>query len=85
LSDSNPRLSILIGEVFDRWTQLIAEVLRQARDAGELKVSVPPEVFAKHMVATIEGGIMMSRVSKNGDDLRDCLNSIRAILGIEPK
>jgi TetR/AcrR family transcriptional repressor of nem operon len=79
LSDSNPRLSILIGEVFDRWTQLIAEVLRQARDAGELKV------FAKHMVATIEGGIMMSRVSKNGDDLRDCLNSIRAILGIEPK
>ena len=85
MSDSNPRLSRLIGQVFDNWTEIMAEVLRQARDSGELMVSVPPEVFAKHIVATIEGGIMMSRLSKNGDDLRDCLNSIRAILGIEPK
>ncbi|MBI5250423.1 MAG: hypothetical protein HY912_13095 [Desulfomonile tiedjei] len=81
----NPRLSQLIGHVFDNWIELLAEVLRQARDSGELMVSVPPEVFAKHIVATIEGGVMMSRLSKNGDDLRDCLNSIRAILGIEPK
>jgi TetR/AcrR family transcriptional repressor of nem operon len=85
MSDSNPRLSELIGKVFGDWTELVAEVLRQARDAGELVVNVPPEVFAKHIVATIEGGIMMSRLSKNGDDLRNCLNSIRAILGIEAK
>jgi TetR/AcrR family transcriptional regulator, transcriptional repressor for nem operon len=85
MSDSNPRLSALIGTVFERWTELVAEVLRQARDAGDLTMGVSPEAFAKHIVATIEGGIMMSRLSKNGDDLRDCLNSIRAILGIKLK
>ncbi|MBI5248736.1 MAG: TetR family transcriptional regulator C-terminal domain-containing protein [Desulfomonile tiedjei] len=85
MSDSNPRLSELIGQVFDNWTGLLAEVLRHAHDAGELKLSVSPEVLAKHIVATIEGGIMMSRLSKNGDDLRDCLNSLRVILGIETK
>ncbi len=85
MSDSNPRLSELIGTVFERWTGLVAEVLRQACDAGDLTMSVPPELFAKHIVATIEGGIMMSRLSKNGDDLRDCLNSLRVALGIEPQ
>jgi TetR/AcrR family transcriptional regulator, transcriptional repressor for nem operon len=81
----NPHISELIGRVFDRWIELVADVVRDARDAGELMVQVAPEVFAKHIVATIEGGIMMSRLSKNGDDLRDCLNSVRAILGTETK
>jgi len=85
MSDSNPRLSQLIGEVFRGWVELVAEVIREAKDTGDLKLQVPPKALAKHIVATIEGGIMMSRLSKNGDDLRDCLNSIRAILGIEPK
>jgi TetR/AcrR family transcriptional repressor of nem operon len=85
MSDTNPRLSQLIGKVFSGWTELVAEVIREAHNAGELKVQIPPEAFAKHIVATIEGGIMMSRLSKNGDHLRDCLNSIRVFLGIEPK
>ncbi len=60
-------------------------VLREAREAGEIKTQVQPEVLAKHIVATIEGGIMMSRLSKNEDHLRDCLNSLRIVLEIEPK
>lgn len=63
----------------------MAGVLREARDTGELKVDVRPEVLAKQIVATIEGGIMMSRLSKNGDHLRDCLDTIRVLLGIEVK
>ena len=85
MSDSNPRLSELIGQVFRGWTELVAEVIREAHDAGDLRVQISPEALAKHIVATIEGGIMMSRLSKNGDHLRDCLNSFRVILGIEPK
>ncbi|MFH0822175.1 MAG: TetR family transcriptional regulator C-terminal domain-containing protein [Pseudomonadota bacterium] len=85
LSDTNNRITELIREVFRNWTELLAEVLRDALDAGDLKVKIPPTVLAKHMVATIEGGIMMSRLTKNGDHLRDCLNSIRILLGIEPR
>ncbi len=60
----------------------MAGVLREAEEAGELKVHAQPELLAKHIVATIEGAIMMSRLSKNGDHLRDCLNSIRILLEI---
>jgi len=85
LSDSNDRFIHLIREVFRNWTDLLADILREAREAGDLKVQIPARVLAKHVVATIEGGIMMSRLSKNGDHLRDCLNSVRVILGIEAK
>jgi TetR/AcrR family transcriptional repressor of nem operon len=85
LSDANDRITQLIREVFRGWTELLAGVLREAQDAGDLKVQVQPKVLAKHIVASIEGGIMMSRLSKNGDHLRDCLSSIRVLLGIEPK
>jgi len=83
LSDANYRITQLIREVFREWTDLLAGVLREAREAGELKVQVAPEVLAKHIVATIEGGIMMARLSKDGDHLRDCLNSMRVFLGME--
>lgn len=78
-------MSHLIREVFRNWTDLLAEILCEAHDAGDLTVQIPPKVLAKHIVATIEGGIMMSRLTKDGGHLRDCLNSIRIILGIEPK
>jgi TetR/AcrR family transcriptional repressor of nem operon len=85
MSDANPRIAQFIRKVFSVWTEYLAAVLREAYDAGDLKLQIPPKALAKHIVATIEGGIMMSRLSKNGDDLRDCLNSIRVILGLEPK
>ena len=85
MSDANDRITQLIREVFREWTELLAEVLREAREAGELKGQIEPVVLAKHIVATIEGGIMMARLSKNGDHLRDCLNSMRVFLGMEAK
>lgn len=85
MSDTNDRIAQLIGEVFRDWTGVLAGVLREAEEAGELKIHVRPEVLAKHIVATIEGGIMMSRLGKNGDHLRDCLDSIRILLQIEAK
>lgn len=63
---------LLIG-VFRNWIEHLAAVLRQAQDAGELKALIHPEVLAKHVVANIEGGLMMSRLDKDGDHLTDCL------------
>lgn len=80
MSDKNCRFSHCIHEVFSEWTALIAGLLTEAREAGELKLKISPELLAKHIVAAIEGGIMLSRVSKCEDDLRDCLKSLRILL-----
>jgi TetR/AcrR family transcriptional repressor of nem operon len=81
MSDNNPRFSEVIHEVFSRW---VAEIDRYLSLSGEdcsrhLKLS--PHLLAKTIVATMEGGIMMSRVSKDQTDLEDCLTVIGALLG----
>lgn len=82
MSDSNQRFSDVIKEVFGTWVGALASILREAQEAGVLKDILPPELLAKQIVAAIEGGIMMSRLSKDGSDLRDCLNSLRFFMGM---
>lgn len=85
LSDSNDVFTQFLAEVFQEWVESLAEVVREAYESGDLKAQFPPNVLAKHIVASIEGGIMMSRLTKNGDHLRDCLNALRISLGIDQK
>jgi TetR/AcrR family transcriptional repressor of nem operon len=82
MSDHNERFLRIIKRVFQRWTTATAELLIEARASGALKTNIPPLVLAKTIVGTIEGGIMMSRVSKDERDLKNCLDSLRALLGI---
>ena len=55
--------------------------LSLAGEGCSLNSDLSPSLLAKTIVATIEGGIMMSRVSKDPSDLDDCLTVIKAILG----
>jgi TetR/AcrR family transcriptional repressor of nem operon len=81
MGDFNSLFSKMIHGVFRKWTALLADLLVEATEMGELKTDISPEILAKHIVATIEGGIMLSKVSKKEDDLRDCLQSLRILLG----
>ena len=85
MSDHNEQFSRIIKRIFQRWTTATAELLMEARANGALKTNIPPSVLARTIVGTIEGGIMMSRVSKDEKDLKNCLDSLRALLGIQTK
>ena len=60
----------------------MTRLLIEARQCGELKAEISPALLAKHIVASIEGGIMMVRLTKDEKDLRDCLDSLRFLLAI---
>lgn len=81
MADSNQKFSEVIQEVFNRWTGVLEEHLGQARKTGLLPPSTRPRLLAKTVVATLEGAIMMSRVSKDKDDLNDFLAAITGLLG----
>ena len=81
MGDTNTRFSKKVDEVFQHWAAVLTDLLVEARKMGDLKTDISPEALAKHIVATIEGGIMMSKVSKKEEDLRDCLQSLRVLLG----
>lgn len=82
MSDRNPKFSNLMRSVFDTWVDKITSLLTEARQTGELSSEISPRLLAKQIVASIEGGIMLARLTKNEDDLKDCLDSLRISLGL---
>jgi TetR/AcrR family transcriptional repressor of nem operon len=81
MTDSNPEFASVIQEVFDRWAKKIETLLTTARETGNSSAKIPPALVAKTVVATVEGAIMMSRVSKRASDLRDFLAAVKFLLG----
>jgi len=81
MSDCNERFAAVIHEVFTIWTGKFASFLEEAGENTSPMSRVPPAQLAKTLVAVIEGGIMMSRVSKNKADLEDCLGTLKIMLG----
>lgn len=82
MTDSNPQFASIIQEVFDRWTEIFETLMLKAQESGNLNSKIPPKLLAKTVVAMVEGAIMMSRVSKRKQDLRDFLTAIKTILEV---
>ncbi|OKY74081.1 MAG: hypothetical protein BM485_15825 [Desulfobulbaceae bacterium DB1] len=81
MSDNNDRFAVVINEVFSVWTDVLEHYFEDARKREILLSPIPSRLLAKTVVAVIEGGIMMSRVSKKETDLADCVRSLKMILG----
>jgi AcrR family transcriptional regulator len=55
---------------FDAWERLLADALERMRQRGELRADAPPAVLATGLLASIEGGMVLSQA-------RQCLTSLR--------
>jgi TetR/AcrR family transcriptional repressor of nem operon len=80
MSDSNPAFARLVTEVFDEWIGKLADTIRAGQDRGSIRADFPATDLARSVVATIEGGIMLSRLTKEEAPLRASLASLRAML-----
>lgn len=83
MSDSNPELAGHIAQVFDDWTDKIDCVVQSAQQKGQIRTDITSTVVAQNIIATIEGGIMMSRLKKDERPMRECLESLRIILELK--
>src|SRR6266498_576502 len=50
---------------FDAWEQLLADALARMRDRGELRADASPAVLATALLASIEGGMVLSQTRKD--------------------
>jgi TetR/AcrR family transcriptional regulator, transcriptional repressor for nem operon len=58
-----------VSEAFRRWQTRIAELLRQAQDAGELASELDADRLAAALLHGWEGALMRSRVSSDLEPL----------------
>ncbi len=82
MSDKDKRLAAFIGKVFDEWVDKIRKVIQAAQSSKQLRGDLSAETMAMHVVMTIEGGIMLARLRKSEKTLRDCLASLRTLIGL---
>src|SRR6516162_1606169 len=55
---------------FDAWERLLADVLERMRQRGELRADASPAVLATGLLASIEGGMVLSQTRKDVTSLR---------------
>jgi len=82
MSDRNEAYRAVVHGVFEEWRRRSREVLESAVRSGEVRKDLDPESMARHIVATVEGGIMVARASRNPADLKACLAVLAGLPGI---
>jgi len=63
-----------LAAAFRRWEQPFADGLRQMRSRGELSRREKPERLATSIVAALQGGMLLGRISGDVTPLRDAVN-----------
>jgi TetR/AcrR family transcriptional repressor of nem operon len=81
MCDRNDKYRDVINAVFEEWKRRIRTVLENAVTSGEIPKGIDPEAMARHVVATVEGGIMLARAGRNPADLEACLATLYRVLG----
>ena len=80
MSDRDARFAKTIERVFDEWLAMLKDVVVAAQKAGEVRTDFSANDLAVQIVATVEGGIMLSRLKKNEEPMRHCLEILRRVL-----
>jgi hypothetical protein len=71
--NEDARLQAAAG--FDAWERLLADGLERIRRRGELRADASPAVLATELLASIEGGMVLSQARKDIAPLRLAVNA----------
>ncbi len=83
MSDTDREYTAQVRDIFDRWVRILAGYLREAGRAGALPAGIKPEPMARHIVAAMEGSIMMARLHKKEDPIVESIGYIEKLIGIK--
>jgi AcrR family transcriptional regulator len=84
VADRNEEARLQAAAGFDAWERLLADALERMRQRGELRADAAPAALATGLLASIEGGMVLSQARKDAASLRVAvkagLASVRACL-----
>jgi AcrR family transcriptional regulator len=70
VADRNEAARLEAAAGFDAWERLLADALERMRQRGELRADAEPARLATGLLASIEGGLVLSNVRKDAASLR---------------
>ncbi len=83
MSDTNPVYRKVVETFFAEWITKVESVIRCGQQTGQFRTDRSSGELANLVVAGIEGGVMMSRITKKDYPFKSCLDSIQTMLKSE--
>jgi TetR/AcrR family transcriptional repressor of nem operon len=83
--DTHPPLRKKVGEAINSWHRSISAIIHQGVRAGEIKDNVDVTAFASLMIAMIEGGITVSKISGDISYLNQSLDQLEKLINTQLK
>ena len=79
LAESDPEARALIAAGFDQWAAAIADGLRCLHADGKLTSGIDPDDLAITLLATLEGGLLLSQVQRSSRPFETAVNTLLAL------
>jgi TetR/AcrR family transcriptional repressor of nem operon len=80
LSDVHEGFRARLATVFTQWRARLTRALGEAQVRGEVVASCRPEAAGQFLVAGLEGGILLTKVSKDIAVLEQCVSELKRYL-----
>lgn len=78
--DTNNLLKDKAAKAVLSWKKRLVDLIRAGVETGEFRADVAPEQMALSMIALIEGGIMIAKVTNNPTSLNKILKTVEALI-----
>ena len=80
LSDVHEGFRTRLATLFTTWESRLASALEDARRRGELVAGPEAQALARFIVASLEGAILMAKVSKDIRTMEQCVTELKRYL-----
>ena len=82
LSDVHEGFRARLATVFNSWRERLSAVLAEARRRGDVTEACRPEAVAHFLVASLEGAILLSKVTKDIGVMEQCVSELKTHLAL---
>jgi TetR/AcrR family transcriptional repressor of nem operon len=79
--DGNPELRQLALEGIRAWRDRLIKILDAGIKTGEIQKETKPRQVANAIISVLEGALMISRLERNKDALRDAQATLETVIG----
>jgi TetR/AcrR family transcriptional regulator, transcriptional repressor for nem operon len=77
LSDVHEGFRLRLSEVFSAWRERLTRALAEARARGDVADDCRPETVAHFLVASLEGAILMTKLTKDVSVMEQCVGELQ--------
>ena len=82
LSDVHEGFRTRLASVFSAWRERLTQALEESRARGRVTGECQPAAVAQFLVASLEGAILMAKVSKDIGVMEQCVAEMKRYLGL---